>query len=480
MMFLGMSEQVHAKRMNVMFSYTTFNSPDNGPYIETYISVRGNTVNFVKNENGKFQASIEVLLLFRKEEEIINFDKYTLFSPELDDTLDVNFNFLDQQRYTLENGVYDFEIQIKDKHGETDPYINLQPLEINFPADEITISGIQLIDSYTKSEEPGKLSKGGYDLIPYIHNFFPEDKNELTFYSEIYNTETRLGEGEQFLVSSYIRSMEREKPIDQYVSYKKHTTDEAVVVFNEFDITRLKSGNFFLVIEAKDRENNLIAQNRIFFQRSNPRIQYTLDDMASTNLNSTFAGNINNIDTLKEYIRSTMPISSEYEKNFAAVHLNNADLETLQKYFYKFWYERNNLEPEREWEKYLEEVTKVNIAYSTLIQKGYETDRGRVYLKYGAPNAISESYNEPSAYPYEIWHYYEMPNGQRNKRFVFYTKDMVTNDFTLLHSDVSGELSNYRWQYVLYQRVDPGFDLDKRDVPDSWGDNTKRYFDLPR
>ncbi|MCK7531387.1 MAG: GWxTD domain-containing protein [Marinilabiliales bacterium] len=128
---------------------------------------------------------------------------------------------------------------------------------------------------------------------------------------------------------------------------------------------------------------------------------------------------------------------------------------------------------EREWLNYLSEVNKVNYAYSTPILKGYESDRGRVYLKYGPPNAISESYDEPATYPYEIWHYYVIKDGQRNKKFVFYSRDIVTNDFQLLHSDVTGELSNYRWQYVLYSRVDAGYNIEKGVSEDSWGGNSK-------
>jgi len=264
------------------------------------------------------------------------------------------------------------------------------------------------------------------------------------------------------------------------MKYKKETSANVNVVFSEFDITNLPSGNYFLVIEARDKENNILNSNKIFIQRSNPRMQINLEDIATMNVENTFAYGINNMDTLQEYIRCLEPISSEQEKGFAVAHLHSSDIEILQKYFYRFWLERNELEPERAWLAYLDEVNKVNYAYSTSIQKGYETDRGRVYLHYGPPNAISESYNEPSTYPYEIWHYYVLENGQRNKKFVFYTKDIVTNDFMLLHSDVTGEPSNYRWQYYLYQRVDAGFDIDRGVMPDSWGGNSKKYFDLPR
>lgn len=478
--FLFLSPDASGKKLQVFLTYSTFNSPESGPYVETYLSVYGNSVHFIPTESGKFKGSLQVIMIFKKGDEIVNFDKYELSSPELEDTTKIDFTFIDQQRYLLPNGDYNFEIQVGDINSETKPYISMQPLSINFPDNEVMVSGIQLLESYKKSEENSILSKSGYDLIPYVFNFYPEDINNLTFYTEIYNSNTVLGENEKYLLSYYIAEIDNDTPLARYVRYKKETTASVNVLLTEFNITDLPSGNYFLIVEAKSKENKRLGINKFFFQRSNPKIQYSLDDLTALNLNKTFAGRINNMDTLAEYVRCLIPISNNQEINFALAHLESSDIETLQKFFYKFWYERNQLEPEKEWLNYLNEVNKVNLAYSTSISKGYETDRGRAYLKYGPPNAISESYNEPSAYPYEIWHYYELKNGQRNKRFVFYTVEIATNDFRQVHSDVTGELANYRWQQVIYGRVDPGFNLDSGAENDGWGGNSKKYFDTPR
>ena len=469
-----------AQKLKAFLSYTVFNSPESGPYIETYLAVDGETVLFVKNDNDKFQGSIQVVMLFKKDEKIVNFDKYELFSPEMDDTISVDFNFFDQQRYSLANGEYEFEIQISDKNHDMDPFVSFQPLNIEFPANKISISGIEMIESYTKTETENTLSKNGYDLVPYISNFYSEKDNSLTYYAEIYNSDKILGENAKYLITSYIQTADKAKKLSKYVKYKKETAKPVNILFSEFNITNLESGNYLLVIEARDKENNLVGLNRMYFQRSNPRIKITIADLSKINVENSFASRITNIDTLRRYIHCLEPISSNQELRFAMVNQRTADLETLQRYFHQFWLDRNSLEPQREWEKYQDEVNKVNLAYSTQISRGYETDRGRAYLKYGPPNAISESYNEPSTYPYEIWHYYVMENGQRDRKFVFFTKDIVTNDFTLLHSDVSGELANYRWQDYLYQRVDPTFNIDGRTNHDTWGGDSQKFFDLPR
>lgn len=480
LLFSGLNP-VQAKKLNAFLSYSTFYSPDLGPYIETYLMADGNSVSFVKNENGKFQASIQVIMLFRKGDEIANYDKYELLSPELDDTLAVNFNFIDQQRYLLENANYEFEIQIWDSNGESKPFVSLQPLTINYTEDDVIISGIQLVESYTKTVEHSIISKNGYDMIPIISNFYPDNISKITFYTEVYNTNTVIDEGQKFLVSYYLQTLDNSSPIPSYTFYKKAISSNVSVVFNEIDISKLPSGNYFLVIEARDQTNKVLGLNKIFIQRSNIKMQLKVDDFASLNISHTFAAQITNIDTLREYVRYLQPISSEQENFFTMAHIKTADLETLQKFFYHFWYDRNKLEPQKAWGQYLQQVNMVNMTYSTQIQKGYGTDRGRTYLKYGEPNAISESYNEPATYPYEIWHFYDLGNGQRNKKFVFYTRDLGTNDFSLLHSDVTGEISNYRWQYVLYERVNPSFNVDQGDVyDDSWGSNSRKYFDLPR
>jgi GWxTD domain-containing protein len=224
----------------------------------------------------------------------------------------------------------------------------------------------------------------------------------------------------------------------------------------------------------------MVAYNEVFFQRSNPSIQYDLNDLASIDVTSNFAGAINSPDTLLEFIRSLDPIATDLEKTFIYKQAEDADQKTRQQFFYNFWLARNQADPEKEWRDYYGLVVIVNSVYKTQIHKGYESDRGRVYLKYGPPNIITESYNEPSTYPYEIWHYYELSDNQRNKKFVFYTHDLITNNFTLLHSDAIGEVSNYKWQIFLNNRWYDPFNVDAQRAPNIWGDKSEDYYRNPR
>jgi GWxTD domain-containing protein len=187
---------------------------------------------------------------------------------------------------------------------------------------------------------------------------------------------------------------------------------------------------------------------------------------------------LTNIDSLREFVSSTYPISSALEKNFLKGNLKTASLQVLQQYFLGFWQRRNPSDPRQAWENYRYQVEVAQHNFGTPVKKGYQTDRGRVFLQYGAPNVRVERNNEPSNYPYEIWQYYSLGN-QTNRKFVFYSPDLVTSDFYLLHSDALGEFNNPRWQVDLRSRIYQTIDLSDTQVINAWGDMQEDYWTMP-
>ncbi|HTB32600.1 MAG TPA: hypothetical protein VK808_11270, partial [Bacteroidia bacterium] len=91
--------------------------------------------------------------------------------------------------------------------------------------------------------------------------------------------------------------------------------------------------------------------------------------------------------------------------------------------------------------------------------------------------------NNPATYPYEIWEYYRLPDGQTEVKFVFYTTAIETNDYVLLHSTATGEIQNPAWQSALYSRLDthtllPG-NLDQQTIQDDMGEDVNSQFNNP-
>jgi len=463
LLFVSIGGYAQPRGLGAFLSHASFNIPGESPYLETYLEVMGNTLVYKQNASGKYQGSIQVTMLIKQDSVIKDFRKYELFSPEVTDTSVIGINFIDQQRFSLPNGDYSLDLSIADVNVDKKPVVVSYPLIIDFPADNYSISGIQLVNSFKKTEAPNVLSKSGYDFVPFVDNFYPSEKGKLTFYTEIYNPLHKEGSEDKYLISAYIESFETRKMLEEYVRIKRENSKQVTVLLSEFDITKLPSGNYNLVVNLRDKENKILTQGITFFQRSNPGVGSPALDLASVNPTNSFADRINSIDTLREYIRSCQPIATELEQMFTNTQVEIASIDILKQFFLNFWLNRNETDPEKAWEDYKTEVRKVNLAYSTQVKKGYSTDMGRVYLRYGPPNTVTDVPFDASgmisetSVPYQIWHYYSINNNrERNKKFVFIASELRVKDYVLVHSDVIGEIQNYNWQSQLVRHIGVG------------------------
>lgn len=472
------------KALQSYLSYTTYCIPGGSPYIENAIAFDCSTVVYKQIEPGKFMASVEIQTIFRKGDKVANFSKVALDSPVVNDTANITGAFIDQQRFSLENGEYNMEITIKDLNNVNQiPYRTEQTISVQFPEDHPSVSDLLLVESYKPATTPSDLTKSGNDIVPRIYAFYLANSNSLTFYAEMYNSDKYYPEGGKYLVEYYIQAMESSRKMKGFNFVKHMDVKNVNGMLNTIDIRNLPTGNYYLVLEMRDRENRLMASNSVFFQRYNPGCELELDDIPTAVIANTFAERITNIDTIREYIRCLNPRCSEAERDYSNNLVKTNDLTTMQQFLYTFWSTRAPLDPEKAWIEYYAQVKLVNASYSTRTKKGYMTDRGYVYLKYGTPDKICEEPYEPGAFPYEIWHYYAVAN-QRNKRFVFMSRDMVTNDYQLIHSDVPGEVYNNRWQLLIYSRFyGPDYTgdiIDQTEAPDTWGSRAGDLYRNPR
>jgi GWxTD domain-containing protein len=473
------SFQAIADKPRAYFAWNSFFLPGSGPYIETYLQFDASSLKFVPVSNGSFSATVEILIIFKHEETIREFLKYELHSPSIDDTLQNRFSFIDQQRFLLNDGEYTIEITLTDPNSAADALIHSEVVSIGFERDTITMSSLQLAERVEPAGDASPFAKSGYNIIPFIDYFYPSNINNINFYTEIYDAAGVLGDNEAFLIVSSIEAFETRATMPEYNRFKRESARPVNVFIGSFDISRLPSGNYFLVVKAVDRNNKTLASNRVFFQRSNPELRLTADVFQHVGIENSFVESIVHPDSLSYFVRALGPISTQVEREFAENLVASLHISNMQRYFYNFWLTRNPASPEQAWRNYYVEMSRADVFFKTRISRGYATDRGRVYLQYGPPNSISKSYDEPSAYPYEIWHYYAI-NGQRNKRFVFYSRDFATNDFELIHSDVVGELANYRWHLMLHERKTRGWDVDSEFAPDHWGGRSRDIFLEPR
>jgi GWxTD domain-containing protein len=467
----------YSQNLSAFFSYCTFDIPGRSPYIETYLDVVGSSVKFVTGENSRLKGRLEVAWTYRQDDKVVHFDKYILNSPDIT-SADLTPDFIDQQRIELPAGDYAIELSIRDKNSDDHAYSIKQNVHLGNPIDTVSISSIELISSFTKTDKENKFTKNGYDVIPFVNSFYPKEINQLKFYAEVYRTDN--SPAEDFLLRYYLSGKESSQVLENYIVSQKHSPKTITPVMGSFDISDLGSGNYFLNLEIRNKQNKIIAFRQAFFQRSNERNKPVVGvDIAAIDVTNTFISPEKNTDTLIDNISCLYPLSSAVELQIEEDQIQNHDPEAMKQFIYYFWSRRNPEDPEKAWRNYRNEVTKANDLFTSLNHKGYDTDRGRVFLKYGAPNAVSEVKDDPNSYPYEIWQYYKLQN-QSNRKFVFYSTDLSTNDYKLIHSDATGELQEPKWELMMHGRTQQfGNDVDIDKSIDTYGSHTKDDFSNP-
>jgi GWxTD domain-containing protein len=462
--------------LQTFFYYARFNAPS-GPYLEFYFSILGQTAHFVNIDSAKHrQATIDFLIVLKQDSTIKTFRKYNLHSPIIDSN-EQRPNFIDVQRIPLPKGNYTLELTIKDANDTiTKPYFYSSDIDLNYPQEKAFFSDIEYVaKSYIqKKNSPDIFSKNGYTIEPYVANFFPESLNKLTFYSELYNTDKLIADSSSvFLLRYYIASASSLEILPNYVFTSRQKAKSIIPILSSIDIQLLPSGDYILGIQAINSENKIIAQKNFSFVRSHPSLDKELATAIpdSIRIEGSFVETIPT-DSLALYIRYLAPISNQVEFEYARNQLKTNEPNYMRSYFLSFWIRKDAKNPKKAWEKYLAQVKIVNKNYHTQIRQGFETDRGRIYLKYGRPDDIIFHYNEPSSYPYEIWQYYQTLN-QSNVKFVFYDPSLMQSDFILLTSTARGEPHISNWQYYLNHRNTPISDPYKNKVDDYYGNKLK-------
>ncbi|MEO6303689.1 MAG: GWxTD domain-containing protein [Bacteroidia bacterium] len=445
------------------FNIGAFNTPSNQPYLETYLTIVGNSL-YPKKIASNYQNSVNIEVKILKDSSIVKANKYNLNGPAFSDTLN-SPAFIDNQRYSLPNGIYTLEMILTDKNlPAKKPTKIKQVVVIGFDQKNIESSSIEVLESYKKTTIPTSISKSGFDLVPYNINYFPETSKELSFYFETYNTDTVFGKNKPFVYVYYIENSDNLVKLNTYGDFKKQTSQKVNPLLAKMNISSLGSGNYNLVIEVKDEKNITHLQKKYFFQRMNKAVDIVaLYQFSEKKTISEYFGSCNNADTLKMFVECLWPISNGIDKERVINTSLKKDKQQMKNFVVDFWQRRaadtgNAL---KMWAEYYKSVQEVMVLFKCGKQKGYYTERGRVYLQYGKPSQRSVQNMEVNTFPYEIWQYYtvyDKANNQSfsNRKFVFVNKNIGDDCHVLIHSDMRGELYNDRWRFEVARRNNNG------------------------
>jgi GWxTD domain-containing protein len=459
-----------------------FENSKQQPYLEVYFDFSASSLTEKINIDSTKTQNVLLTAILLLNDSVVGFDKKQIQSPEVTsrefvpDFISVlKIQAIHQKSLRLQLDITDLNNPDTAKNNTS---VTI-PIKAYPNSKGVHLSDIQFLSKYEKSSSPSELNKGGYLLSPYISDYYGESLNQIQLYTEAYFPANILTESTDYVAYLQVTNPNTHKVFNDIRSFVKIKGKLTVPFISTLDISKLPSGNFLFELEIRDKENKMLCKQSVPFNRSNPQYKVPLADLDEIFVKTSFVGTVTQIEEMREFINALRPIASDKEK----FKIDNQDgtfpsLLAKQQFFLGFWMERNATNPDIAWQDYYEKVKVVNQLFPTNIKRGYMTDRGRIYLRFGPPNHRTVSENETSAYPYEIWQYYRAGTFN-NIRFLFYDRDLVNNDYILLHSNYPGEIKNQNWKNELYKRTNKGT-VGGAPIDNGFGDRVDDFFANPR
>jgi GWxTD domain-containing protein len=446
-----------------------FYAPSIGNYLEVYMQFVSYSVSY-KNEGNGLRAKVLIAVEISDSSKTVYTDSYVLESPEAIDS--IQDDFYEVLRVQLNPGKYTLKINLIDVHKVDSEIAGSLPISIEDFSIKTKISDVLVAEYAYPSDKQTNFDKSGYHIIPMLSSFYSSDSKTLPIYLELYGTEGISDS--TFQLSHRIINMKDASEMSGYTRTSTLHKSTVVPVFETINIEELNSGNYQIEYRLTSKSNEILAIQTYDFERSNENnYMFTMENLM---LDPAFQSSITT-DSVLYFLESLIPISKPAEIKNIIETLKTKNNDEARKHIQGFWALSAPTNPYESWLKYKVQVVFVQKIYGNNFQEGFETDRGRVYLKYGAPDQVNARESSPSEYPYEIWTYNKI-GVYSNRRFVFYNPDLVNNAYRLLHSDMIGELKNPAWPQILSKRntYNGNVDNPNQNNIDHWGGESNDLF----
>ncbi len=479
--------------IDAVVSHTIFYKPDQAntgklmPSLEIYWRVSPNTLHYVTNDDKKIVGNIKTDILLSNEQGLIKEEHYILQTVPVANLGElVQHNIIELKKYSLLAGKIKIRLLLTDMADSVNRYIYRDSFNIPPAPEQTFYSSTELLDTVFETPSQTIFTKNGKQQVPVCVNFIDDGINTLRYYTELYKTD-KLDTADFPLTQKVVISKNKNEGYYDNFIFKDTIAKPAAftAASGVFHISSLPSGNYYVVTTLESKGHEQIASQSYFFQRLNkhPYIDTThsttaisdtgIENVTVLNLKKTFVAKYS-LAQIRSILKMLLPFCEPMAVQTINGFLKKPDEMYMRYFVYNYFATINKDDPGAAWKTFSKKITEVNKLFNTSSTPGYETDRGYIYLRYGAPTEIVTEENEQGTLPYEVWQYNvltqlnhkEVPNAF----FLFYKPNQMISDYRLLHSTVTGEIQNSQWRNVLYNSQGSGQDYSGNRVEQMLGD----------
>lgn len=331
----------------------------------------------------------------------------------------------DQIGFSLKPGRYSIEMTVEDIYGDTQGSVEAVFSIEDLETAGLVSSGVLFASRIAPAAGEGRFVRNGWEIVPRTTRIFGLGE-PVSFYHEVYNLSPGANPG-AFDVR-YTLLSEDGVPVGVPVDHRFKKGGESAVLIDSLSTDGLSAGRYLLQVQARDLDNRARTERRalVLLQPEQGAEEALTEDQKKS----------------LSYYRHIRWVAEEKDYK---MYQSLEGLEAKDKFLKSFW---KRLDPTPETvvnERLIEHIRRMRYADNNFSgshkQEGYDTDKGRVYVKYGPPTDREYRSAVENVKPSEIWTY----QTQGTYEFIFRDRRGL-GIYELVHSNYPGEFYNPDWQ----------------------------------
>lgn len=329
--------------------------------------------------------------------------------------------------------------------------------------DKFAMGGIEFANSLLPSSDRNNpFEKVGYIIIPNPSKVFGAMNSKLNYYTELYIPKSAVSSSGSCEVITRVLDGQKHEMFSN--SHQQILAAATIPLVGSIDVDGLPTDSYIIEVAVKRAGIVEAVMQKVFFYDSGMKLSEDESNVASaaaSDEESIFSSSeISKMSQLEveEKGEQAMYIgTADQSKSWKKIH----DPSKQQRFLFQFWRAKDKEEgsstPLSAYKEFYKHVEEANKKYTYQKTPGWKTDRGRIYIKFGAPEEryIITQLHATDAKPYITWEYF-------NKKFtlisgshaIFAFVDVQGGGkFVLVHSNVQGESYEPNWYYQEAKRT---------------------------
>lgn len=416
----------------------SFRSSLGNVYQEFYYQISLDQLTFEQIESNQVDSLLVSMQISSAEGELIYDDSWTTpvvaaATEQLGGRL-----IADQIDLLCDPGKYQASLNIREKSTNRSGTATLDFEAPDFTGTKLQLSSVEFVSEVSRDSSDSRLTKNGLFLLPNASRIYGGTLPMVIFYFEVYNAIPLDLPGNEYTIQYALLTLTGDTVRTLPPKTKSHQGVTSVEV-NAISTAGLNQSQYLLDISVTDNNSGDRAGKQVKFTNYIAPVQIQRIELTPVaQIIQRF-----NEEELGLHMRQAKIVLSKEEFDL----LQQLDFDGRKKALIAFW---NRLDPDpatpenEYWDNFMDRVQLANARYTSGFSEGWNTDMGRILIKYGVPDDIERHPHSVDSEPYEVWHYYK----EKGYKFIFIDEEGF-NYYRLIYSNHEDVPSDPRYYDII-------------------------------